>query len=71
MANTSKCDTCTMSRTCDTWGEIKCVKLKQRIYKPEKMTDCKFYTKRPKDFEEPKCQCEDCQKTADYDWELV
>lgn len=54
------CGTCEHSRHCEVWGETKCVELKQRIY--GSVANCDKYKKRPKNFKEPKCQCEDCQK---------
>lgn len=59
MAN-GLCSTCTKSVRCPTWAEWKCLELKKRIYNADKLTDCKFYKKRGKDFKEGKCQCEDC-----------
>lgn len=58
------CPTCENSIRCDTWAEWKCKKLEQRIYGYAKMTDCKFYKKRDKNFKEPKCRCEDCLKNS-------
>lgn len=56
------CPTCVNSIRCETWAEWKCKKLERRIYGYAKLTDCKFYKKRDKNFKEPKCQCEDCLK---------
>lgn len=64
MANENKslCETCVSSRRCETWGELKCVAKKMRIYGYKTLTECKFYKKRGKDFKEEPCQCEDCLK---------
>lgn len=56
------CDTCAESIFCPTWAEVKCKALKKRIYGYKKMTKCKFYKQRPKNFKEARCQCEDCLK---------
>ena len=32
------------------------------MYNYTAITKCKLYSKRPKNFKEPKCQCEDCLK---------
>ena len=56
------CLNCVSSRWCETWGEMKCLMKKQRIYGYAKLTECKFYKKRGKDFTESPCQCEDCVK---------
>jgi hypothetical protein len=56
----SLCNTCTKSIKCPTWSETKCTELKTRIY--SKITTCKYYKKRDKNFKEPKCQCESCLK---------
>lgn len=52
------CSSCIESIFCPTWAEWKCKKFKKRIY--FKPTICKGYKERPKNFEEPKCQCENC-----------
>lgn len=70
MAEVKKCDTCAHAIHCDTWGEVKCTYLKMRIYDFETMTECKFYKKRPKDFEEPNCQCEECVRRGEFDVEI-
>ena len=54
------CPSCVNSVWCDTWSEWKCKKLNKRIYGYKKLTNCKFYSKRPKNFKEPRCQCKDC-----------
>lgn len=59
----SLCEDCTESRWCETYGEVKCLAQKKRIYGYVKLIDpaqCKFYKKRGKNFKESKCQCEDC-----------
>lgn len=58
------CGTCEHSVTCDTWGEIKCLKRKQRIYDIATVANCPHYKKRGKNFKESKCQCEDCLKNV-------
>lgn len=58
------CINCVSSRRCETWGEMKCLVKKQRIYGYAKLTECKFYKKRGKDFKESPCQCEDCLKNG-------
>ena len=63
--NTTKlCPTCVNSIFCPTWAEQKCKVKGQRIYNHETLTECESYKKRPKDFKDPKCRCEDCLKTA-------
>lgn len=52
------CATCEKSIFCNTWGEWKCKGLELRVYGD--VVQCGTYKKRPKDFKEPKCQCEDC-----------
>jgi hypothetical protein len=54
------CKSCISCVWCPTWGEKKCKELKTRIY--SKITTCKHYKKRDKNFKEPKCQCESCLK---------
>lgn len=54
------CSSCVEGIFCPTWAEWKCRKFKKRIY--SKPTTCKGYKSRPKDFKDPKCQCEDCLK---------
>lgn len=56
------CPNCVNSIFCSTWAEWKCKKFEKRIYGYKKLTKCKFYSKRPKDFKESKCQCDDCLK---------
>lgn len=59
----SLCEDCVSAVSCETWGEVKCLAQKKRIYGYVKLIDpaqCKFYKKRGKGFKEPKCQCEDC-----------
>lgn len=62
---TELCPTCKNSIWCGTWAEWKCVAKKQRIYAYKTMTTCGSYKKRPKDFKESLCQCEDCLRSAD------
>lgn len=59
MAN-SLCPTCTKSVWCPTWCEVRCKELKTTIYSYQKLTFCKFYTKRDKNFKEPRCHCKNC-----------
>ena len=59
---TGQCTSCVNGIRCSTWSEVKCKKLERRIYGYKTLIDCKFYKKRPKDFKEPRCQCEDCLK---------
>ena len=68
----SLCPSCANSIRCDTWAEWRCKKYEKRIYNYTAITKCKLYSKRPKNFKEPKCQCEDCLKnelllTEEYD----
>lgn len=56
------CPSCANSIRCDTWGEWKCKKLEKRIYGYKTLTKCVYYKKRPSNFEEQKCQCDDCLK---------
>ena len=58
------CSTCDKSIWCPTWAEMKCKHFERRIYGYAKLTDCKFYKKRGKNFKEPPCQCEDCLKVG-------
>lgn len=60
--NIELCMTCTNSILCPTWTEVKCMVRKQRIHGYKKLVDCKYYKKRPKNFKESSCQCEDCLK---------
>lgn len=67
MANDGLCKTCVYSIWCPTWAEYKCVKMNLRFtsYGFSMPVNCNVYKKRDKDFEEPKCQCEDCLKNED------
>lgn len=56
----SLCKSCTEGIHCPTWGETKCKSFNIRIYSV--INKCDSYKKRPKDFKEPKCQCESCEK---------
>ena len=58
MSKDTLCSSCIESVFCPTWAEWKCKKFKKRIY--SKLMTCEEYKARPKDFEEPKCQCDDC-----------
>lgn len=57
------CVTCEHSILCSTWGQYKC-RIKQRHIMGPKRT-CMSYKKRSKNFEEPKCRCEDCLKNME------
>lgn len=54
------CSNCVNSVRCMTWAEWKCKKYEKRIYGSR--AACPDYSKRPKGFKEPMCQCEDCLK---------
>ena len=56
----SLCMSCVNSIFCKTWTEYKCTVREKRMYDYESITKCKQYSKRPKDFKERKCQCENC-----------
>ena len=58
--NKCLCATCNNSIFCPTWAEWKCLAQKRRVYEYAEMTECKDFKKRPADFKERKCQCEDC-----------
>lgn len=55
------CASCVNSIYCDTWAEWKCKINEKRIYSTMELSKkCSDYKKRGKDFNEVKCQCEDC-----------
>lgn len=57
----NNCFDCTYSRMCQTWGELKCVKKSQRMYRILDKDSCKDFTKREKGhILDTPCQCEDC-----------
>lgn len=58
--NQGLCPSCASAIWCDIWGQFKCKTKERYITGYKTLTDCEFYKKRPKDFKEPKCQCEDC-----------
>jgi hypothetical protein len=60
MDNENLCVTCESSIMCNVWGQYKC-KVKQRYITGPKKT-CMSYKKRSKNFEEPKCHCDDCTR---------
>lgn len=60
MAIEGLCPSCANSIWCPTWTEWKCKDLKKRIYGYTNLTSCNNYTKRDKNFKEPKCQCKFC-----------
>lgn len=61
------CNDCVSSRWCKTWGEVKCVAKKRRIYGYKTLTECKEYKKRPAGWKEMPCRCEDCQKIEEVE----
>lgn len=64
MSETTKslCQKCVMSVWCPTWAEVKCLTYERRIYNHTELTECPGFKKRPKNFTERKCRCEDCLK---------
>lgn len=54
------CKSCVNGLRCGTWSETKCKAFNIRIYSV--IQHCESYKKRPKNFKEPKCQCDDCLK---------
>lgn len=55
------CFDCGWSRFCQTWGELKCVKKSQRMYRIFSKDDCTDFTKREKGhILDTPCQCDDC-----------
>ena len=63
--NESLCPSCINAVTCHTWGEVKCLAQKKRIYGYKTLTNCRFYKKCGKDFKESPCQCKDCSKNPE------
>ena len=59
---TPLCPSCSNALHCETWGEYKCTVKKMRIYGCKTMTVCGSYKKRPKNWTEIPCRCEDCLK---------
>lgn len=59
------CDKCKHGIWCPTWAEWKCVKTSMRIYSIK--TNCADYEPRPKDEDEPKCQCHECLERGDIE----
>lgn len=57
----SLCPTCKHGRLCATWGEWKCVNLKQRR---KSAVSCSEYKKLDKNEKQPDCRCEDCLRKA-------
>lgn len=57
MAN-NLCASCSNSLRCYTWGEYRCSAKKRRVY--ETVAKCDDYIKRPKNWKEMRCQCDDC-----------
>ena len=56
------CPTCVNSIRCPTWAEWKCKVKEKRIYDYKSIKRCESYKKRDANFEEPRCQCENCLK---------
>ena len=56
----SLCKSCANSIFCKTWAEYKCKAFEKRMYDYKSVTKCQQYSKRPKNFKESECQCEDC-----------
>ena len=56
-----QCPTCSNSIRCDTWGEWKCAVHKRR-YIHNGPVICSDFKKRPINWKEMRCGCEDCQK---------
>lgn len=55
------CFDCGSSVWCHTWGELKCVKKGQCMYRILDKDSCKDFTKREKGhILDTPCQCEDC-----------
>jgi hypothetical protein len=55
------CFDCEFGLWCHTWGELKCVKKKQRMYRILSKDDCPNFKKREKGhILDTPCQCEDC-----------
>ncbi len=67
MAKSGLCESCVSAKWCDSWGEWRCVKKAQRIY--DDVLKCSAYKKRPKDFKESGCQCEECLARMDVELE--
>lgn len=60
MSNEGLCPVCANSIRCEIWAEWKCKVKGKRIYNYKEIKTCQDYIARGKDFEEPKCQCDDC-----------
>lgn len=55
------CFDCGNAVFCQTWGELKCLKKGQRMYRIFSDSECKDFTKREKGhILDTPCQCEDC-----------
>lgn len=72
MAKEGLCSSCSNSIRCDTWAEWKCTKRAIRFssYGYSMPAKCSDYVKRPKNWKEMKCQCEDCLKNESLTEEL-
>ena len=54
------CASCSVSVFCPTWGEWKCITRELRYSRP--VANCMDFSKRPANWKEHRCQCEDCLK---------
>lgn len=55
------CFDCAHARFCETWGELKCLEKKHRIYKILGEDTCEDFKKRDKGIIlDTPCQCEHC-----------
>lgn len=59
------CSSCTGAIWCETWGQYKCI-IKERHITGRKSV-CGTYTKRPSNWKEKPCQCEDCLKNPNIE----
>lgn len=62
------CRNCSNSIFCPTWTEWKCTVKKVRYFDPE--SNCDKHIKRPKNWKDMKCRCEDCLKNDLLDVEI-
>ena len=62
------CKNCSKAIWCPTWAEHKCVETEVRYSAP--VEDCEGFVKRPENWKEMKCRCEDCQKNDLLDVEI-
>ncbi len=55
------CFECISARMCQTWGELKCIKKRQRLYSIFTEKTCPDFVKRTKGhILDTPCRCEDC-----------